>query len=202
MGSGRAEVDLPPPDKDLTIQIQPKVAITVRVLDAAGRPVPGACIDHAFSQGDKHWLSGTQQADGSGLLRLDVFPGTLKLDVRDGVAGGAREELQVAAGVGREIEVRLDPKGTIRGQVLDRDGRPVEGIRVSIRGGKQEESTAEFGVPGMRSVLLTDRSGRFAAMVPDGVYTVVVRPDVEPSAAPVPGVRPGGPIITVSLEGR
>jgi len=87
-------------------------------------------------------------------------------------------------------------QNAIRGQVVDNLGKPLNNVPVSIHSRDRPLEPLDQMEGGLR----TDSEGRSAALVEDGVYTLKVRPDVEPAPAPVPGVIPGGPPIVIRVQ--
>ena len=145
-----------------------------RVLDARGGPLAGARIRAERLEGGRRLLEAEGQSgkDGSFDLALPGFAGRegvwlldTRLEVRIEAPGHAphRGFLPASSFAGRQawLEVLLDRAGGIRGRVLDRQGRPVEDVRVHLHGGPG--ATA----PETR----TDAVGRFLLPVPaDGRY--------------------------------
>ena len=62
-----------------------------------------------------------------------------------------------------ELDVRLQAARAVRGSVVDRDGRPVAGLRLEL------SSASHF------ALVWTDDQGRYAAALPDGAYSVYGR---------------------------
>ena len=142
---------------------------------------------------------GRQQTDDDGRFEFDSFPGKVHLRAKSGMHGVASLEFTLMPGEQRSLPpIVLDTENAIRGRVIDPEGRPVQNVKVVILAGKRSLQTMDIMQGGLR----TDRDGWFAAIAEEGVYTVRVRPDVEPTAAAVSGVRPGDPpvIIQMGLE--
>jgi len=127
-------------DKDLTAlewEVEQGSVITGRVLSKTGTPLEHVAI-HAASIGggarDKQsWASDTSQKDGTFRLK-GLRHATFKLDVdtEQGVApkDGWKVEVKTAEVV---QDLVLEDVGTIKGTVVDADGKPVAGVHVSAR---------------------------------------------------------------------
>ena len=123
------------------------------VLDPAGNPVAGAQVArglNGFTHADAPWL----ETDRDGRFRVtQADRGSLVLTVRaKGLAPDMRT-IEVKPAL-EPILVRLQPPNTIRGRVVDRDGRKIAGARVSIGSWR--------GLNPIPISTTTDDAGRFA----------------------------------------
>jgi protocatechuate 3,4-dioxygenase beta subunit len=152
-----------------------RMFVVGRVLDAEGKPVPGAAVmAHARSLGPgsaPYYVSrfkliplGDARADGSGRFRIDA-PRTSSSQ-HDWFAAVA---LAPGLGVGwvaldpdddrPAAEILLRPEQVIHGRLFDLQGRPVPDVRVSVAS--------------IRSDLPQTRAGlhsRYVRRLPDGVF--------------------------------
>lgn len=132
------------------------VALSGRVTDEAGKPVPGAKITRvdekymgAFLGTDVIWTP----ADADGRFTIPhAWPGRLLVVAR--APGRAPELTRVSAeGDVKDIEFRLKPGKTLSGRVVDGHERPIEGAFVNI------DTWRNFR--GLGVYLASDRDGRF-----------------------------------------
>ncbi len=112
--------------------------VVVRVLDAAGAPLPNALVKvQTWGQGDKLIPEAATDANGTATFSLPVKPDAKKPVGRIVVAargfGFAGAPL-----AGENLELRLEKGATWRGKVLDEAGKPVEGAVVSVSGVKPD----------------------------------------------------------------
>ncbi len=127
--------------------LQPAARIAGRVLDPRGSPVSGSRVD-AWLLGDKPdkpesyrpCLRGggaaTSKEDGRFVLD-DLPPGWWNLRATaDGYLAAATEKLHVLAGESfGDVEISLDEGAVVTGQILDPEGEPAAGARVSLHSG-------------------------------------------------------------------
>jgi protocatechuate 3,4-dioxygenase beta subunit len=186
------EAELPP------LPMAPAAALAVRVLDAAGRPVPGAevravpVLPPSDDPGPEppRWrpAAADATADARGLARLDVQPGaSLLLSAR--APGHPVLETEIGRPVPDSIELRL-PAGTARRlEVRSPDGAPAAGAAVETAAGTPLGVTAEDG----RLEIFVPRGGalELRLLAPAGAWARAA-------------VRPRGPdepeALAVSLE--
>ncbi len=169
-----------PPSEPLRIELRRGRTLSVRVLDPDGRPVPGARLSRLEStmtnaaggrSGHQSSTSLGETGDEGSFQIGNLEPGVLDLMVNaDGfqpmLARGLHIPEDAAAGA---VEITLVRGGVVEGQVLDGDGKPVAGARVSA---SLEEAEA---VPAGMSSGNTDGEGhyRLEGLVP-GSYQVTV----------------------------
>ena len=152
--------------------------VAVLVVDSQGDPLPGATVKSTgFTEGSTVVLGGSRPTSSSdeavagadGVARLRVY------DVRRNDqavivspplgSGDAARRVVLPEGVRGDVEldVRLQAGRAVRGSVVDRDGRPVAGLRLEL------SSASHF------ALVWTDDQGRYAAALPDGAYSVYGR---------------------------
>ncbi|HLV67758.1 MAG TPA: carboxypeptidase-like regulatory domain-containing protein [Polyangiaceae bacterium] len=162
-------------------------AITGRVVDAGGRPVPGARLRVYASEGAAELGSAT--TDTAGAFEIGgLAPGAFRVVVR------SPEHRTVSLtsalhrqGERRRIVVALEPGRTLRGRVLSPERTPVPGARVGVS-------------DGLVGIATTDAAGEFElrglGKDPVNVYAVV------PGYAParVQGRLPGTTRLELVLE--
>jgi hypothetical protein len=195
-GKGYLSVELEQVEPRLTVRLLAKGKISCTVVDASGTPVPGAIVVPHYPTGEFATFVGELETDSEGRFELASYPGEITFQAKHGIIGVGSMKLVLEPGENREVSLSLNTKNAIRGQVLDNLGKPLNNVPVSIHSGDRPVETMDHMGGGLR----TDSEGRFAARVEDGVYTLKVRPDVEPAPAPVPGVMPGGPPIVIRVQ--
>ncbi|MCA9663745.1 MAG: carboxypeptidase regulatory-like domain-containing protein [Myxococcales bacterium] len=138
---------------------------------------------------ERFWMTATDDSVGffhsetfvrtEGRFAFEALPaGTYKVDVRS-ATGDASAGVELAAGDAREdLRIELTPRVKVRGQVVDSDGAPVPGIRVSIRSGYGGTQSFMFDAgDGSDRRFVTDEAGRFELdRAPAGVVTVSLTP--------------------------
>lgn len=156
--------------RDHVVELERGEALVVLVVRAAdGRPVPGARID----LGGPVDRSGVGVDEAGRATLRGLLPGAYELTAsHDDYASGRRNATVPVSG---EVRVELTPGGSIRGVVLDREGRPVSGRMISVGEGgdfgRDMEVTDEEGrftfehvTPGERSLMLVDMDGSGGGM--------------------------------------
>jgi Zn-dependent protease with chaperone function len=134
--SGLMSLDEAMPVRDVPFRFAPGVAVTVRVLDGAGRPLGGVEVSLVYALPD----GGTFQTSGRGT----DGDGTVRYDHVDPAAGGGAYTIQVKPGSdypgatvpvtfdGNPVVVRMPAGLRASGRVLDdRTGDPIAGRKVT-----------------------------------------------------------------------
>jgi hypothetical protein len=169
LGAARVRTAWPRPGRDvedLQLSVGETKDVEGYVQDAERRSVPFPIVE----------LVDTSDATGSALMRTvsadefgrfvvrDVLPGTYHVRARTrGLEGYARNPVQVSADPRVEpkvVPVTAMPSRTLRGTVLlARDGTPVAGVRVLLRGAFRDGESA----PGVAAVdsATSDADGHF-----------------------------------------
>ncbi len=174
--AGHLERDVSVPCPPLELSLPPAEALTVRVVDAGGRPVPGLRVeltlptfnDAAAPSGDRVLRARTDD-EGQALFR-DLLRGFWSVRVLRGGATLVEDMLEVA-GLPATVEyTALDP-GSLLVQVVDGAGKAIQGVSVRLaREGRAGARRA--AVPGGQDKL-TDAFGRAAWIgVAPGDYLV------------------------------
>ncbi len=132
----------PPTEKPVVIRLEPEAALSGRVVDEAGAPVPGARID-------LHWQAFLPEEPdrpvGQPILRNTRADGEGRFKLRGIPAGAARVSASAPAFVPLEgVEVDLPRAGELRlvlergallqGRVTTAAGEPVPAVRVGVSG--------------------------------------------------------------------
>lgn len=179
----------------------PETTITGQVLGPSGKPVPHAQIALVarsrrptrggdLVDSDPRSLAETK-ADGQGRFRLAVPPiSSAAFFSADVVAAGRGhavgwESLALEAD-GQEVAIRLPEAQTLRGRVVDDQGRPAAGARVYVRwiARLRSETGSDEGVgprkpreqfPAWPEPVTTDEEGRFAVHGVSRQHTVSLR---------------------------
>ncbi|HLU47304.1 MAG TPA: carboxypeptidase regulatory-like domain-containing protein, partial [Planctomycetota bacterium] len=204
-GLGIGQVDLEmkdgeePPEVEIILE-RPR-SITGRVTDLSGQPIAGARVSvrraveltgevamMALLLPQSEGIVAYSREDGS-FTASNLAPGIY--DVEAIAARFAKKTLEDVAVEGEEtqLEISLDPGGTIRGRVVDHTGEPLAGVEVaatidhlSERGvgseGPADRAIREFGQPNAAAVasMTTPASGRFELThLPDRALCIVAR---------------------------
>jgi RNA polymerase sigma factor (sigma-70 family) len=113
-----------------TVVLRRGVVVTGRVLDHEGHPVRGARVGTGSD-----WFGSDPpivETDGDGRFRLGhLRPGETVITVQAKGHGPERIELDARTGL-PPVELKLGTPRTIQGRVVDRDGRPLPGIQVTV----------------------------------------------------------------------
>ena len=144
--------DGPPVEMTVDFMFAEPARLKGRVIDFAGRPVPGASVSIAI-QGSFAPFETSCAEDGS--FEFAALPeGAAELSAR--AAGGVLENpvrVDLRSGIAAEVVIRLAGGGVLAGRVLDPNGRGFAGVRVQAETGAADEQPA---------CATTDEEGRFA----------------------------------------
>jgi hypothetical protein len=176
---------------DLVIVLLEGLAITGRVVDADGRPVPSAVVqvDPAGDGAPRASVNG--QADGAGEFRVEgLEPGSYRLQARRDWNQRGMTRAVVADAGSRGIELRLPEAGAIRGRLL---GRPAGVAAWSV--------TAHDGFGGRAGRARPSEDGTFELtdMDPEMTYDLWVQGTETDFYGHRRGVRARGPEVDVTL---
>ena len=118
----------------LELALRPGADLRVKVVDASGRPVPGLTLEASFRPSDgqstRHLRTRTA-SDGAGRLALEAG-GTVAFNPPEGWAFAGSREVTVRAGATAQATLVVATPGVLDVEVLDREGRPLEGARVGL----------------------------------------------------------------------
>ncbi len=147
-----------PTDGPLAIHVQPGESISGRVLDASGAPMSGAALAVKLVK-TRRWRSDETRSDADGQFTFGgLTPGEHSIRVRP-VPGATQFREQTIHGVAAGssgVEIAVETGATLRGRVVDGDGRPVAGRDVlAFRAAR-----SRFSQPSASGVT-TDAHGRF-----------------------------------------
>lgn len=149
-------------DKDLTglvWEVDPGAALRGRVLTKSGEPVEGAVVGARSVGGGARdrvdWGRSTSAGDGQYEL-AGLTPGSYQIEVETDRGTPPKEGYQVDVPDGATVtkDLVLEDAGTIKGTVVDAEGKPVAGVRVSA------QSVAGSAFRGLDE-LKSDRAGAF-----------------------------------------
>ena len=156
-----------------------EIAVTGRILDAAGKPVAGAEVAVAirevlrFSSWEGEVIDRTEvvarttsDADGRYRLTTRQLPPVTQRSVRvlaRAPAQGIAWAKVDADATRAEAEVRLLPEGRIAGRAVDLQGDPVTGLKIHAnRLTKKGTGGDTLPLPDDEATVTTDEQGRFA----------------------------------------
>ncbi|RKG82280.1 carboxypeptidase-like regulatory domain-containing protein [Corallococcus terminator] len=136
-----------------------QVALTVRVRNREGHPVPGAALVVWRATPSIPSRYGTTDAQGT--LRLSRKPGRYVFQAQArGFVSSALTEVRLAPESEAGLDLTLTPSVPFWGQVVDTKGAPVEGAKLRLMPSSE---------PGLRLDLESDAQGRFVFEgVPEG----------------------------------
>jgi Carboxypeptidase regulatory-like domain len=164
-GFRRSEVPvhLGPGPVSLRLVLQEGPLLSGRVVDGAGRPVPGVSVAVSPTEEVAH-------SDDAGLFRLSVpGPGVYGLEAHHSEYGGATASVSVPAS---PVSLRLLPRAVLALKVLS-GGQPVQGAQVLLFDGRDSGPGGQYEADSA-----TDAEGNLRVQgLPAGSYTLgVMRP--------------------------
>lgn len=132
----------PPTAKPVVVRLQAGVSLAGRVIDEAGRPVPGAEVELVWAPsvpGHERLQAGAAvsrhaTADRDGRFEIPDLPldrVTLAVDA-PGFAPSRGVEAALPLPKGEELTVRLERGATLEGRVSTSAGEPVSGVRILV----------------------------------------------------------------------
>jgi protocatechuate 3,4-dioxygenase beta subunit len=170
----------------LRIELSPAESATGEVVDArGGMGIPGADVTLYTDLGARR-----VRTDAHGTYSLsELAPGAGRLRVRAAGFAPALRSVTIPQSAGRRPaslpRVELEAEGSVEGDVLDTDGKPIAGARVA----RDHVPTWLLVGSNPEEVTVTDAKGRFALhQLPEGTVTLeAYSPEV--GRARVEGVR-------------
>jgi Carboxypeptidase regulatory-like domain len=179
------------PDEPSRVAIEPLLAVSGRVVDPAGKPIPGCAIGDSrgpFSDASGNFSAALAHENGTATLRLRA-PGFAQV-IR---------ELQVSAGAVTELRVPLQPLPPLRGRIVDARGEPVSAYVDLLRQRQADGTWGPTEAAWDQTWTATDTDGTWQLPVPAaGEYLLSVD-----NANDVNGrqfaMHPGEPPLLVQL---
>lgn len=149
----RRTVSVPKTGAHVQIQLA-EGDLVCRVVDAEGRPLPGATVTHKASE-KRQSTTSTMRTDDNGSVSFSVQSGTTSTLHAD--AAGFRRSEKVSVLIPEEgapppVEIRLDRDQVLTGRFVGSMGMPIAGARIAAI-----TETGGF----MRASEATDADGRF-----------------------------------------
>ncbi len=118
----------------LTLRMQRAGGVLVEVFDTDGQPLPGVTVKPE-QPGNPNWWNPTQAvSDSLGMAQLtSLLPGryTVTANLED-YTEGAATGVEVRPGEEARVEITLGQGAVVRGQVVDKSGRGLEGVAVVL----------------------------------------------------------------------
>lgn len=184
-----------------TISLAPAFAVTGRVLDELGQPLPDADLDFKISDSGARWFTVRDNTDASGAFSVFVEEGTYDIEVQPPKTSSALVGLvpsvvvEAATNVG---DIALNGGLPVTGTVLGPGGTGVLNVDVDVR-----DSLTQASIPLANDE--TSETGSFGAIVvPGGIYDFRFKPPDCLSLAPakIENVTVDGPLTLppVNLE--
>ncbi len=178
-----------------------------RVRTSGGEAVVGARVslfeDRAFRAETFSATGGEYElpAVSPGEYTVYVLPPGTPLEYDSPLTGLSRTGVRVAAGRRTDVDLTLQLGPTIAGEVVDTQGRPLEGVVVRAACSAGAELLANFGgrPPRMRQTA-TDDQGRFVVrgLTPERTYYLVAKRDGHERAF-ARGIQPGRDDVRIEM---
>ncbi|MFK7743290.1 MAG: hypothetical protein AB8H80_23440 [Planctomycetota bacterium] len=121
------------PTNDLNIDLGSMPTLQLQLLDADGGPTAGASVRLiSFASNDIDFtVVPCVATNSSGRLAMVVEPGQwLLLAYKDGAWAHATLDIENS----QQMDLRLEPMASVRGRVVDGNGKPIAGARLAERG--------------------------------------------------------------------
>jgi hypothetical protein len=122
----------------VNVELEPATSMTVRVVDAAGKPVKGV---HATGITHVNYETAHPFADSDVLTLYNVEPGherfVAAVQPKRKLVGTRRVKAS-----DKDPVVKLGPGGVLSGRVVDADGKPIAGVTVDLHYTRREVSEA------------------------------------------------------------
>ena len=144
--------------------------LRVEVRDANGRPVFAPMlhvVDAKSAFGEKGSIPDSLVYVGSGRGRLSIlWPEAVDRSLLVAISPRSEGFLAIPKALPKEpLAITLQPSTWIRGTVVDDEGKPLAGARISISVSPQSGDPPRFDYPSSGSPLKADAEGRFAVEV-------------------------------------
>jgi protocatechuate 3,4-dioxygenase beta subunit len=207
----------PPPAlaKPLRIVLEPGVSLVGKVVDGAGRPMPGVRLDLMPTEGASSWVSSWCGEDGRRTVRSG-HGGAFELDhlaanryrlraTGPGLAPLSRHPIEVSGKTAR-IDLgtlTLQPGGVLDAQVVDSRGAPVPAASAILSASDRQPSLVLEDL--LPSSAMTGPDGRvhFADLLPGARYDLAIHPaGYAETAAKGIAIPTAGPLRIEVQEGR
>ncbi|MEM7233587.1 MAG: sigma-70 family RNA polymerase sigma factor [Planctomycetota bacterium] len=167
---------------ELRVRLPPGIRVQGQVVDSNERPVADATILVSRDEFDGFSATPLTKSDAEGRFEVAGAQNGRYVSARkDGYAPSRQLGLSANDGETKEIRLVLPrPGGSVSGQVIDSDGRPVENARVWV--GELKMHHGQYDLRAAPVIVRTDTDGMYTA-TGVGVGTV-------PVAARAPGFAP------------
>jgi len=161
----------PDTGEPILIELEAGASLAGRVVDEAGRPVPGTRVrvEPDLETGARAgfvFADYSKRTDGDGRFRFEhLNAGTWSLEATEGTAKATLDHVELAQGSEREVELRLRDQDQLTVIVTTHLGEPVSEARIRV------EPEAD---PFSRAYGTTDGGGRAQIGVTPGAATVSI----------------------------
>ncbi len=184
------------------IELKPGASVGGRVLDNGGNGVAGILvslrIERNYRTGGDPRLWGAQDmfprqmTDAEGRFRFDrLVPGTRSAETKKGTEGAKLDQIELAPGAEREIELLLQTRDRLTVIVTTDGGEPVTGARITIQS-PGERLPSGYGQ--------TDGSGQSITDIAPGPATVEVSHERLQNASRQVDLDPGDNELRFELQ--
>jgi hypothetical protein len=153
------------------LELKPVSTIRGRVVDARGTSVSGAVVNLEIEQGARALLEASMslsaETERDGRFELPALPGDVTLRASRGMAQGLTQA--TAGDKPTDVVIRLDDPVTVRGTVVDAQGKGVQGASINAL------STLAAGGINEKHRFDTNAIGEFELTMPAGHVRLVAK---------------------------
>ncbi|MCI0585746.1 MAG: carboxypeptidase regulatory-like domain-containing protein, partial [Planctomycetes bacterium] len=178
----------------VSVALEMRPAGTVRgvVRDRTGAPCPGASVEVRPARGKEGRGRKFVQTDASGRFEAPGILDSFEVEVSASDRRIGRAEGKVDAGRIEPVDIVVGKAGPLRGTVVDEDGRPVAGAKVTVQTDRQWKAVGHWAHQG-------NNRSRDATTGPDGAF--LINEGLRLRAEPYTLYATAGPLRAGLVEG-